>query len=285
MCSNWDGLNSGVFALRIHPWSVTLLSGVLAYPLYQQERQKSDRFRDQSAFQWLLSGSDSPLASTPMKGHEYWVEVPMRWFNSIPFNNAFNSKGAWILMNPMNEETFDKGTNEVFNDGNPPVVKPWKVMRGDLAVHFAGTTAADVRDSWIGPWLDRAEAQLPEWANATTKDVLREETREFWVRATERLRLGRTDPEAAAKMIAAEANRGAKDRAADNLNFAGEEKKVAVEPTHESGKPVLEKQVGPTPTTEPELVKESLPTPPVPTAPTKGVTAMFSDEEMKISLD
>ncbi len=91
IASNWDGLNSGAFALRVHPWTVTLLSAILAYPVYQHERMLKDRFRDQSAFQWLLDAhnADSPLAPLPLHGRLHWADVPMRWFNSIPVNNAF----------------------------------------------------------------------------------------------------------------------------------------------------------------------------------------------------
>jgi hypothetical protein len=190
MASNWDGLNSGVFALRVHPWSVSLLSAVLAYPMYKPEMLRIDRFRDQSAFQWLLNNANSPLwTSTPMHSKEFWADVPIRWFNSFPANNAFNKTGDWIFNHNMTEETFDKGTMEVINDGKGKKVQPWKVMRGDLAVHFAGTDK--VRSSWMTPWLDRADALLPEWANATTQDVLASEVAAFWQREANRIRTGK----------------------------------------------------------------------------------------------
>lgn len=192
--SNWDGLNSGVFGLRVDPWSVSLLSAVLAYPIYELKRQRQDKFRDQSAFQWLLVDVESsPLArNSPFFARDRWAEVPMRWFNALPFNNAFSKEGKWLISEPMTSSSFDQGTDDVYDDGHPPVVQPWKVMRGDMVVHFAGTSAAsrqpgrDVRDSWIGPWTERAEAMLPEWANATTQEMLREETRMFWERIAEK---------------------------------------------------------------------------------------------------
>ena len=66
----------------------------------------------------------------------------------------------------------------VFKDGWGPAVKPWKVMQGDMAVHFAGATP--VRDSWMGPWLQRAEARLPEWSNATKQVELQVEATNYW---------------------------------------------------------------------------------------------------------
>ena len=175
---NWDGLNSGVFGLRVSPWSVTFLSAVLAYPIYESGRLKTDKFRDQSAFQYLLEDKKSPFADTPMAGRDHWVVVPMRWFNSLPVNNAFYKNGTWLFGHKMLEAEFDKGTTEVLDDGQGGKVKPWKVMQGDLVVHFAGTSY--VRDSWMGPWVDRAEAALPEWNNATTQIALKKEVDEFW---------------------------------------------------------------------------------------------------------
>jgi galactosyl transferase GMA12/MNN10 family len=178
MASNWDGLNSGAFALRVHPWSVSLLSIVLAYPVYRAEQLKKDRFRDQSAFQWLIQAQDSPLVKTPGAGKDNFAEVPMRWFNSLPINNAFAKDKDWIFNHNLTDELFDKGTDEVYDDGNDLTVQPWKIKQGDMVVHCAGSSA--VRESWMSGWLRRAEAYLPEWSNATTQEDLKVEATAFW---------------------------------------------------------------------------------------------------------
>jgi len=181
IAANWDGLNSGAFAFRVDPWSVSLLSAVLAYPIYHPERLKTDQFRDQSAFQWLLQGKESPLAATPNGGKDNWTEVPMRWFNSLPINNAFSKKGDWIYNHNLTDVLFDNGTDTVFDDGKGKKVQPWKIKQGDMAVHFAGTGSLQgVRDSWMGGWLRRAELYLPEWANATKQEELKVEVEDFW---------------------------------------------------------------------------------------------------------
>ena len=179
MAKNMDGLNSGAFALRVHPWSVSILSTILAYPIFEAARYRTDQFRDQSAFQWLLApNANSPLFNAPMKGRENWAEVPMRWFNSLPFNNAFTKDWDWVFNHNLTDELFDNGTTEVYNDGHKGGAKPWKVMQGDMVVHFAG--ASPVRDSWMGRWLERAEAYLPEWSNATKQVDLKTEASMFW---------------------------------------------------------------------------------------------------------
>ncbi|KAL1897643.1 hypothetical protein Sste5346_003949 [Sporothrix stenoceras] len=178
IASNWDGLNSGAFALRVHPWTASMLSGVLAYPMYEKERTLKDRFRDQSAFQFLLTHNESPLARDALKHKNHWAEVPMRWYNSLPVNNAFFADGKWLFSHNMSPAMFDNGTTEVFDDGRDGKIQPWKVMQGDLLVHFAGTKG--VRDSWMKPWLDRAEALLPEWNNPNHTAKLQVEVAQFW---------------------------------------------------------------------------------------------------------
>jgi hypothetical protein len=178
MARNWDGLDSGAFALRVHPWSVSLLSGVVTYPMNFTEQLNTNRFRDPSAFQGLLQARDSLVANSSMKGRGNWAEIPMRWFNSWPINNAYSEGGDWIFSHNMTEELFDKGTNEVYKDGNGGFVRPWKVMQGDMMVHFAGTNP--VRDSWMGRWLDRTAEYTPEWNNATKQEDLKVEAHKFW---------------------------------------------------------------------------------------------------------
>lgn len=178
IAANWDGLNSGAFALRVHPWTASMLSGVLAYPMYEKERTQKDRFRDQSAFQFLLTHNESPLARDALKHKNHWAQVPMRWYNSLPVNNAFFADGKWLFSHKMSPAMFDNGTTDVFDDGRNGKIQPWKVMQGDLLVHFAGTKG--VRDSWMTPWLDRTEALLPEWNNPNTTAKLSVEVAQFW---------------------------------------------------------------------------------------------------------
>jgi hypothetical protein len=186
MAKNMDDLNSGVFAMRVHPWSVSILSTILAYPIFEAQRSSTDRFRDQSAFQWLLQPNQkSPLFNAPFRGMESWAEVPMRWFNSLPFNNAFTKNWDWVFNYNLTDELFDKGTNEVFDDGHGGHVRPWKVMQGDMVVHFAG--ADPVRASWMEGWLERTEQYLPEWSNATKQVELKDEADAFWKGIADRI--------------------------------------------------------------------------------------------------
>ncbi|KAG7131252.1 hypothetical protein HYQ45_010117 [Verticillium longisporum] len=199
IAANWDGLNSGAFALRVHP----------------------------CAFQYLLQDDKSPLANSYTKGKEHWATVPMRWFNALPVNNAFSNNGqGWLFGKKMEGALFDNGTTEIYDDGNGGKIQPWKIMQGDMIVHFAGTTAGGTRDSWMGPWLDRVEALLPEWNNVTTQHRLRDETDKFWSETSARISSEKAIADAKMKLDAEK--KAAADKAAE-AKKAEEEKKKADE--------------------------------------------------------
>ncbi|KAL8829324.1 MAG: hypothetical protein Q9191_002078 [Dirinaria sp. TL-2023a] len=66
-----NGLNNGIFFLKVHPWSVELLSSVIAYRIFRPDEEL--RFRDQSALQVLLKEK---------RFRRNFVIVPQRWFNA-----------------------------------------------------------------------------------------------------------------------------------------------------------------------------------------------------------
>ena len=68
---DFNGLNNGIFAIRVHERSVELLSAVVGFPIYFPDEQLV--FRDQSAMEKMLDKHH-------FKAHT--VEVPQRWFNA-----------------------------------------------------------------------------------------------------------------------------------------------------------------------------------------------------------
>lgn len=69
--NDWNGLNNGVFPVRVNQWAVQLFSAVLAYRHYQPEADLT--FRDQSAMHALIHDP---------KFEKNIVEAPQRWFNA-----------------------------------------------------------------------------------------------------------------------------------------------------------------------------------------------------------
>ena len=70
--NDFNGLNNGVFPLRVHPWSVELFAAVVAFRHYRPDEHLVTR--DQAALEKVLADESfvGPHA----------VEAPQRWFNA-----------------------------------------------------------------------------------------------------------------------------------------------------------------------------------------------------------
>ncbi len=66
------GLNNGVFFLKVHPWSIELLSAVVAYRVYRPDTEL--QYRDQSALEDVLKEKHFK---------KNFLLLPQRWFNAI----------------------------------------------------------------------------------------------------------------------------------------------------------------------------------------------------------
>lgn len=73
------GPNNGIFFLKIHPWSVELLSAVIAYPTFRPDQAL--QYRDQSALEKILKEP---------KFHRNFAIVPQRWFNAYQAEEDFS---------------------------------------------------------------------------------------------------------------------------------------------------------------------------------------------------
>lgn len=68
--NDWNGLNNGVFPVRVSSWSVTLFSAIVAFRHYRPDARLT--FRDQSAMDLLIQEEGFK---------EGVVYAPQRWFN------------------------------------------------------------------------------------------------------------------------------------------------------------------------------------------------------------
>lgn len=73
MTKDWNGLNDGVFYLRVSSWSVELLAATLAYRTFKPDEEL--QWSEQSAMQNVLREKDFASGA---------VYVPPRWFNAYP---------------------------------------------------------------------------------------------------------------------------------------------------------------------------------------------------------
>ncbi|GAB7329970.1 hypothetical protein MBLNU13_g01668t2 [Cladosporium sp. NU13] len=70
---DWNGLNNGIFIMRVSAWSVNMLTDTLAYPSYKPDEDLP--FTEQTAMERMIQ--DPRYARN-------CIFVPPRWFNAYP---------------------------------------------------------------------------------------------------------------------------------------------------------------------------------------------------------
>jgi len=84
---DWNGLNNGVYPIRVHPWSVELMTAILTYPIYRPDEELP--LRDQSAMAEVLK-------MPRFKRHT--AVVPMRWFDG--YHRVINESADHMMARP-----------------------------------------------------------------------------------------------------------------------------------------------------------------------------------------
>ncbi|KAL9109431.1 MAG: hypothetical protein Q9227_005939 [Pyrenula ochraceoflavens] len=102
---DFNGLNAGVFFLRVSSWSIEVMSSVISYRTFRPNDALP--FAEQTALEKVIHED---------KYSEGKVFYPQRWFN------------AYSGATRMNE-----------------TVQPWQLHRGDMMVHFAGVPDRQTR--------------------------------------------------------------------------------------------------------------------------------------------
>lgn len=141
-----DGLNNGIFLLRVSHWAIEVFTAILAYRHYNPNVEL--KFTEQSAMELVLQ--DQRFSNKVQF-------VPQHWFNPFPRGNASNFVS--------NNETNPEGWDELV------------ARRGDWLIHFAGHSH---KDEAINEWADMLDGMEDVWE---TDRVLRNvdgEVRQFW---------------------------------------------------------------------------------------------------------
>lgn len=143
---DWQGLNNGVFYLRVCKWSIELLAATIAYRRYRPDEEL--QFSEQTAKEHLL-GENGFVDGV--------VLVPSRWFNAYPGA----SMGVYT------------GAHE-----------PYQVHNGDMALHLPGV--GDDKSTPIQDWLYELAENRTLWEVPVAATNLTLEVESFWadVRAT-----------------------------------------------------------------------------------------------------
>lgn len=109
------GLNNGVFFIKVHSWSVELISAVIAFPYFNPQTEL--QYRDQSALVEVLKEKH-------FKNNILYL--PQRWFNAY-------------------QQALDP----------TETILPFQLQRGDLLVHFPGIPDRGDRMSFYLEKADR----------------------------------------------------------------------------------------------------------------------------------
>ncbi|KAL2840618.1 hypothetical protein BJX68DRAFT_271567 [Aspergillus pseudodeflectus] len=144
LTKDWNGLNNGVFPIRVHPWSVELLTAAISYPIVHPDIPLY--WPDQSAMNKLFQENEYFARSV--------LYCPLRWFNAY-------------MRSP---------DGETLNPDSPP---QYQVHPGYLLVHFPGTPAEHLEQTLV-PYLDIAEAHRAEWEVPLEETQYTREIEDFW---------------------------------------------------------------------------------------------------------
>ncbi|KAF1840008.1 glycosyltransferase family 34 protein [Cucurbitaria berberidis CBS 394.84] len=142
--SDVNGLNNGVFLLRVNHWAIDLFTAILAFRHYKPDVEL--RFTEQSAMEHVLR--------TDHFKHQIRF-VPQSWFN------AYDRGGAELFATRENEEGLQAD----------------HVRRGDYLVHFAGHgNKGQVIEEWVGVLGNMEDV----WEKGSVQRDVSREVAEFW---------------------------------------------------------------------------------------------------------
>lgn len=136
-----NGLNSGVFYLRVHSDSIDLLTQTLAYPL-AHPAEDLGWFGEQAAMAHVIQSIETAAAAANTTGPSGIVWMPRIWFNAYEFEHGF--------------------------EGQP----------GAALVHFAGL--AEKRLTHMTRWLDELQQNPAKWEIPLHKTFYEEAISRFW---------------------------------------------------------------------------------------------------------
>lgn len=142
--ADWNGLNNGVFLLRVNSWAIELFTAILAFRQYKPDIDLP--FTEQSAMEQVLATSHF---------REQIRYVPQYWFNAYEGGEARSY-----------EERDDV-------EG----LKQFHARRGDYLVHFAGHSK---KDEAIREWKDMLDRGGDFWEDDRVLRNASHEIETFW---------------------------------------------------------------------------------------------------------
>jgi mannan polymerase II complex MNN10 subunit len=141
-----NGLNNGVFLLRVNQWAISLFTAILAFRHYNPDVPL--RFTEQSAMEHAIQ----------TEAFKYQTQiVPQHWFN------AYDDGGA--MMYALRDNVQELGAD--------------KVRRGDYLVHFAGHVE---KGKIIGEYKEMLQGLPDIWEKGIVQRDVDQDIAAFWER-------------------------------------------------------------------------------------------------------
>jgi mannan polymerase II complex MNN10 subunit len=142
--NDFNGLNNGIFIIRVNEWAISLFTAILAFRHFEPDIELP--FTEQSAMEHVIR--------TEQFKHQTQF-VPQHWFNA-----------------------YDEGGPEVFAQRHDTEgLNPDKVRRGDYLVHFAGLPE---KDKAIERYAKMLQTLPDVWKNGSIQRDVNEDLQKFW---------------------------------------------------------------------------------------------------------
>lgn len=142
--NDMNGLNNGVFLLRVNHWAIDLFTAILAFRHYKPDVDLP--FTEQSAMEHVIH--------TPQFKDQTRF-IPQHWFNAY-------EQGGPLLFAGRDDDT---GLEEEF------------VRRGDYLVHFAGHPH---KDEAIEQWVAVLDNMADVWETGSVQRDISDQIADFW---------------------------------------------------------------------------------------------------------
>jgi hypothetical protein len=156
---DWRGLNNGVFFVRVHPWTVSMFTSAMSFPICHQDVDLGGNVEQEAmrlTFERENGGTDD-------KGWRSGIVfMPRTWFNAYElFQDEIQGS-----------DYYNKIINSTVQSYPGLKMKhKYEGARGSMLTHFPGING-DVRQKLMNDWLDLVDG---EWnmqygggANSTT---------------------------------------------------------------------------------------------------------------------
>jgi mannan polymerase II complex MNN10 subunit len=144
--NDFNGLNNGIFIVRVNEWAISLFTAILAFRHYAPDIQLP--FTEQSAMQHVIQ-------TEQFKSQTQFV--PQHWFN------AYDNGGPAIFAQRDDTTGLD----------------PNRVRRGDYLVHFAGSPK---KDKAINEYSEMLQTLPDIWEHGTVQRDVSENITDFWTK-------------------------------------------------------------------------------------------------------